>query len=152
MLKIAMRAIITDMTDFNSRMDIADSSGWDANGNGKRLAMFGMVSPRGHREPSRRQTSPTLFIVELFRDNQFAGHLVMAGSTKVIAMKVKSPNLLWGKLKPVSLFPGLMSVRIPRAGQLKPCTLSSDVNSSTTGTPFLTVITLGEYSNFFAVT
>jgi hypothetical protein len=47
---------------------------------------------------------------------------------------------------------GRMSVRIFNPGQLNPCILSSVVNSSTTGIPFFTVITLGEYSYFFAVT
>ena len=49
-------------------------------------------------------------------------------------------------------FPGSIVARIPpRSGTVNPCTLSRDVNSSTTGTPFLILISFGEYSNFLAV-
>src|SRR5262249_42795041 len=47
--------------------------------------------------------------------------------------------------------PGTMSVRSLKSGRLKPMTTSPLVNSSTTSSPFLSSMSLGTNSNFFAV-
>src|SRR5579862_1374905 len=59
--------------------------------------------------------------------------------------------LLVGTNRTLVVSPGLMSARTPKSRSLKPCSRSIDVISRTTGTPFLTVMTSGLYSNFLAV-
>src|SRR5262249_37650303 len=48
--------------------------------------------------------------------------------------------------------PGTTSPRRPKDGRLNPCTRSSEVTSITTGSPFLTVISLTLNSNFLTDT
>src|SRR5262249_27653285 len=47
---------------------------------------------------------------------------------------------------------GSIFASTPKSGREKPCLRSAEVNSKTSGSPFLTVISAGENSNFFAVT
>src|SRR5713101_6743495 len=65
-------------------------------------------------------------------------------------MMVKSPALS-GVTATSVVLPAAISVSILSGFDMKPCTRSELVSLKITGSPFLSVISLGENSNFFAL-
>jgi hypothetical protein len=73
--------------------------------------------------------------------------IVPSISSWPVPQKMSQTNVnvpvLSGTIRRRATFSGMMSARTPKSGALKPITTSRVVSSSTTGTPFLSLITLG---------